>query len=82
MSTVNLAETLIHLKDRQPKDFEPLRDILLNGAIRFEAPDSGQTLVATEARLKFPVNLGDCFAYALARKETCPVMTLDKGLKS
>ncbi|HSW94093.1 MAG TPA: type II toxin-antitoxin system VapC family toxin [Gammaproteobacteria bacterium] len=78
MSTVNLTETLIHLQDRQPQLFSTLEDKLLYNGIRFVAPDVEQSKIAAQARINFPLNLGDCFAYALAIKEDCPILTLDK----
>jgi len=78
MSTVNLTETLIHLQDRQPQLFLSLEDKLLYNGIRFVAPDVEQSRIAAQARMKFPLNLGDCFAYALAIQEDCPILTLDK----
>lgn len=81
MSTVNLAETLIRLRDRQPQLAEELEDELLASAIRFVAPDLEQARLAAAARLRFPLNLGDCFAYALAIHEGCPVLTLDSDFR-
>lgn len=81
MSTVNLAETLIHLRDRQPKLFQTLEEKLLYDGIQFIPPDVEQSQIAALARLKYPINLGDCFAYALAKKENCPILTLDKDFK-
>lgn len=81
MSTVNLTETLIHLQDRQPQLFTSLEDKLLYNGIRFVAPDVEQSRIAAAARIKFPLNLGDCFAYALASQEDCPILTLDKDFR-
>lgn len=80
MSTVNLAEVLIHLHDRQPHFFEKFEDELLyTGRIRFVEPNVEQAKTVAKTRLKFlPLNLGDCFAYALAVQEGCPILTLDK----
>lgn len=78
MSTVNLTEVLIHLRDRQPQLFNSLEDQLLYNGIRFVPPDIEQARIAAEARMKFPLNLGDCFAYALAVQEGCSILTLDK----
>lgn len=66
MSTVNLAETLTILRDRQPDRYLELENCVLASGIQFIAPDADQARVAAEARLRFPLNLGDCFAYALA----------------
>jgi uncharacterized protein with PIN domain len=61
MSTVNLTEVLIRLRDRQPTLFPELQQRLLSSGIRFIPPDETQAVTAAEARLRFPLNLGDCF---------------------
>lgn len=81
MSTVNLAETLIRLRDRQPQLADALEEDLLASGIRFVAPDVEQARTASSARLRFPLNLGDCFAYALAFAEGCPILTLDEDFR-
>jgi ribonuclease VapC len=78
MSTINLTEVLIRLQDRQPQLFSSLEDQFLYGGIRFVAPDIEQSRIAAKARMKYSINLGDCFAYALAKQEDCPIITLDK----
>lgn len=78
MSTVNLTETLIRLRDRQPQLSRDIEEKLLYSGIRFIAPDIQQSQIAADARLKFPLNLGGCFVYALAVQEGCPILTLDK----
>jgi uncharacterized protein with PIN domain len=45
------------------------------------APSPRQAEIAAVARLRFPLNLGDCFAYALARDEDCPLLTLDRDFR-
>lgn len=82
MSTVNLTEVLIHLKDQQPQLYSKLEDEILFNGIRFVSPDVSQAKFAAEARMKYPLNLGDCFAYALAVQENCPLLTLDKDFRS
>jgi uncharacterized protein with PIN domain len=81
MSTVNLTETLIRLRDRQPVRFVELERQLLNSGIRFVPPDIEQARIAAEARLRFPLNLGDCFVYALARIESQAILTLDSDFR-
>ncbi len=81
MSTVNLTETLIRLRDRQPQLADRLEDDLLESDIRFVAPDVEQARLAAEARLRLPLNLGDCFAYALAVVEGVPILTLDRSFR-
>ena len=82
MSTVNLTETLILLRDRQPTIYGRLEDRLLQSGIPFVPPSAEHAKIAAEARLRFPLNLGDCFAYALAVTDNCPVLTLDRDFRS
>ena len=82
MSTVNLAEALIRIRDRQPALADELQQRLLTSGIRFVAPDEKQAQIAARARLKYPLNLGDCFAYALASEERCPLLTLDQDFRA
>lgn len=81
MSTVNLTEALIRIRDRQPQLADRLERELLDAGIRFVAPDEGQARLAAAARLQFPLNLGDCFAYALGVSEGVPILTLDAGFR-
>lgn len=81
MSTVNLTETLIRLQDKQPQLFTKLEEKLLHSGIRFVPPDIEQSQIAAKARIKFPLNLGDCFVYALAIQENCPILTLDSDFR-
>ena len=81
MSTVNLTECLIHLWDRQPVDADELQTRLLASGIDFVAPDAQQATLAAEARLRLPLNLGDCFAYALAKAEGVPLLALDRDFR-
>ena len=61
---------------------DTLETQLLTSGIRFVAPDESQAQLAAKARLRFPLNLGDCFAYALARAEQCPILTLDQDFRA
>ena len=81
MSTVNLTECLIRVRDRQPQDAEALSQRLIESGIRFVPPDVTHAELAAAARLRFPLNLGDCFAYALAKAEGCAVLTLDADFR-
>ena len=78
MSTVNLAEALILIKDRQPELYDTLETEILSSGIAFVAPDAEQARTAAAARITYPLNLGDCFAYALAVAENDAVLTLDR----
>jgi uncharacterized protein with PIN domain len=82
MSTVTLAETLILIEDRQRHLFKVLEEELFSSGIKFIAPDIKQSQIVAKARLKYPLNLGDCFVYALAVVEKSPILTVDKDFKS
>lgn len=82
MSTVNLAECLIRIRDRQPHLGDDIAEELLTSGIRFVAPDVEHATLAAEARMRYPLNLGDCFAYALARVEGMAVLTLDRDFRA
>ena len=81
MSTVNYAEALILICDRQPHLFEELRSAIEASAIRLLPPTREQAETAAAARHRYPLNLGDCFAYALAKHEDCPLLTLDRDFR-
>jgi len=81
MSTVNLAEVLILCEDRQPQLFAEMRDEILASSIRFVPPTTTHAALAAAARVRFPLNLGDCFAYALAKDEDVPLLTLDEDFR-
>ncbi len=82
MSTVNLAECLIHLYDRKPAQSDPLVRRFTAMNIQFVAPDRAQAEPAARARLRFPINFGDCFAYALAKTQNVLLLTLDRDFRS
>ncbi len=77
MSTVNLSEALILIRDRQPQLYPELERRILASSIRFVPPTVEHARIASSARLRFPLNLGECFAYALAWSEGLPILTLD-----
>ena len=82
MSTVNLTETLIRLRDRRLDSTEEIEQALLASEIRFVAPDVAQAQIAVAARLDYPLNLGDCFAYALAVTTDSAILTLDRDFRA
>ena len=81
MSTVNLAESLIIIQSRQPAMFQTLREVIFSTQIHFVPPTVRHAELAARARLEYPINLGDCFAYALAKEESCPILTIDPDFK-
>ena len=72
MSTVNYAEALILIEDRQPQLASEIRDAIALSSIRLIPPTVEHAETAAAARLRYPLNLGDCFAYALAKSADCP----------
>jgi ribonuclease VapC len=82
MSTVNLAEVLILVRDRQPQLFDEIETQIMELGIRFVSPNVEHARIAAEARIRFPLDLGDCFAYALARDEDCAILTLDEDFRA
>ncbi|HUJ23878.1 MAG TPA: type II toxin-antitoxin system VapC family toxin [Bryobacteraceae bacterium] len=81
MSTVNYAEALILVEDRQPNLIAEIREAIQESSLRLVAPTREQAELAAAARLRYPLNLGDCFAYALAKHENCPLLTLDRDFR-
>jgi ribonuclease VapC len=81
MSTVNYAEALILIQDRQPQLFSLIRAAIEASSVHLVAPTGEHAETAAAARLRYPLNLGDCFAYALAKHEDCPLLTLDRDFR-
>ena len=77
LSAVNYSELLIRVTDRHPQKLADVREQILSSGIEIVPVDSEQAEIAAKARMEFPLNLGDCFAYALASLRKIPVMTLD-----
>ena len=48
---------------------------------RLVPPTAEQAETAALARPRYALNLGDCFAYALAKQEDCPLLTLDRDFR-
>jgi len=81
MSVVNYTEALIIVNDREPLRINEIRQTVQTSIIRLVSPTVRQAERAAAARLRFPLNLGDCFAYALAKDEECPLLTLDRDFR-
>ena len=81
MSTVNLSEVLILVEDRQPQSFDKISQELFSSGIQFVEPTVEDACTAAKARLKYPLNLGDCFAYALAKREGETLFTFDSDFR-
>ena len=84
MSTVNLAEVLILVREKRPAIFEEVKgEINKAWFITFVPPSVEQAHRAAWARHKYKsLNFGDCFVYALAKEDNSPVLTLDGDFKT
>lgn len=78
MSSVNYAEVLILLNSKQPSLAGSIRQAIDLTSIRIIPATQTQAELAAEARHRYPLNLGDCFAYALAKDMDCALLTLDR----
>lgn len=81
MSTVNLTEVLIRVADRRSVRFDEVLSRLGRLGVRIVAPDLDQAVCAADPRHRLSMNLGDCFAYALAVAEKVPILTLDSDFR-
>ncbi len=77
MSAVNYTECLIRVLDRAPDAAETLERALAEFALEVVPVDRVLASAAAQARLQYPINLGDCFAYSLAKARGLPLLTLD-----
>ena len=77
ISAVNYTECLIRVLDRAPDAAETLERALAGFALEVVPVDRFLASIAAAARLRYPINLGDCFAYALAKSRKLPLLTLD-----
>lgn len=82
MSSVNYAEVLILLQSKQPAHAAMIREEIEQTSIRVVPSTPQHAEIAAAARLKYPLNMGDCFAYALAKEEDCPLLTLDRDFRN
>jgi ribonuclease VapC len=82
MSSVNYAEVLMLLQAKQPTHSELIREAIERTSIRLVPSTPQHAEIAAAARLKYPLNMGDCFAYALAKEEDCPLLTLDRDFRN
>jgi ribonuclease VapC len=82
MSTVNLAEALIAIRNRHPSRVAELEARLDAVLLAFVPPDENHARLAAAARARFPLNFGDCFAYALAKSEGVPLLAVDDDFRN
>jgi len=77
MSAANYTECLIRVLDRAPQAAASLERVLAEFALEIVPVDRTLAHAAALARLQYPINLGDCYAYALAKQRALPLLTLD-----
>jgi ribonuclease VapC len=82
MSVVNVTEVLIILKDSQPKLFPALQQDVLAMPILYADVTFDDAKVAAAARVTFPLNLGDCYAYALAKRQGDSIISTDSDFRN
>jgi len=77
MSWVNVAEASIAVARESVQASEALEPTLVALGIELLDTDFSIVQVVTEARYRFPINFGDCFAYAHAKLRNELLLTLD-----
>lgn len=81
MCTINYAEALILSCSRFPRGVSMVQQAVERSHIELIAPTARHAEMAALARLQYPLNLGDCFAYALAKDWGVPLLTLDRDFR-
>lgn len=81
MSALTAKEILIKLLGRRILSSDVFLDDMQTFGIRLIDIDTRQAVLAAEARNRYPLNLGDCFVYALAFMRDATVLTLDSDFK-
>jgi len=81
MSPVNFWETLVRARAADgPEGAAQLDDLIANLAIEIPPIDESSARIAADAfgrygkRTPAKLNLGDCFAYALAKQRNAPLL--------
>ncbi len=77
MSWVNITEVATTLRRGGSFDIGTLQSLLARVGIEALQIDHDIVRVVADARRRFPLNFGDCFAYAHAKLLREPLLTLD-----
>ena len=77
MSWINVAELCMASARVRTHATEAILRLLDEFDIERLAPDEAVVALAVEARSRFRINFGDCFAYAHAKLLDEPLLTLD-----
>jgi ribonuclease VapC len=72
----NIAEVEIQYAKRRTRS--SVQELLARLRIEPLADTFAISRLVGDARIRFPINLGDCFAYAHAKVRNEPLLTLDK----
>ncbi|RYG38802.1 PIN domain-containing protein [bacterium] len=77
MSAATLTEiSIVRFRRAGISPQQSYRDVLAMD-IEIVPVTVSQSIVAAEARVKFPIRFGDAFVYALAKERNLPILTLD-----
>lgn len=82
ISAVTVTEIMIQLLGRLPQSADVFVEWLQKAGVDIVPVDTPQALVAASARRAYPLNIGDCFVYALAKRENADILTLDQDFKT
>jgi ribonuclease VapC len=77
MPWTNIAEAFLAVKSKYPAAFPLLEPMLARATIQPISATYEVVRLVAEARTRFPLNFGDCFAYAHARLTGERLITLD-----
>jgi ribonuclease VapC len=77
MSWVNVAEAGMTCERRRAGGARAVVTAIAELQLDMLQPDAATVMAAVEARQRFPLNFGDCFAYAHALLLGEPLLTLD-----
>lgn len=81
MCQVNVCEALILGFDRRGIPPQEMLSTIVEMQLEIVPLLNEELIFAAEARLRLPLNFGDCFAYALAKSRALPLITLDADFK-
>ena len=82
ISALTVTEVLIHLLGLQLITAAAFRSDLETFEIRMVDVDFELAAVAAQVRHLYPLNLGDCFVYALAKRTGGAILTLDYDFRN
>jgi len=81
VSPVNYVESLILLADRKGISIDRAQEAVASLKLEILSITTQECVAAAEARLRFPLNLGDCFAYAAAKERNVSLLAVDSDFE-